>query len=39
MYSIQEIESFLARFYQGKALLITPYAYTTTFAALAQNAQ
>jgi hypothetical protein len=37
-YSIADIESFCARMYQGKNLLITPYAYNTTFLALAQNA-
>lgn len=36
--SFSEIESFASRFYPGKKLLITPYAYTTTFLALAQNA-
>jgi hypothetical protein len=38
-YSIQDIEAFLSRFYPGKSLLITPYAYSTIFLALAQNAQ
>jgi hypothetical protein len=33
-YSIADIEAFASRFYQGRALLITPYAYTITFAAL-----
>jgi len=37
-YSIAEIESFAARFYNAGKLLITPDAYTTTFLALAQNA-
>ena len=37
-YGIAEIEAFAARFYQGKTLLITPYGYTASFAALAQNA-
>lgn len=37
MYSPQEIEAFVARFYQGRSLLITPYAYQTIFLALAQN--
>jgi hypothetical protein len=37
-YSIADIESFAARFYQGRNLLITPYAYNTIFLALAQNA-
>ena len=36
--SFTDLESFISRFYPGKKLLITPYAYTTTFAALAQNA-
>jgi hypothetical protein len=34
-YSIADIEAFASRFYQGRALLITPYAYTITFTALA----
>ena len=34
-YSIADIEAFASRFYQGRALLITPYAYTVTFTALA----
>ena len=33
-YSIADIEAFASRFYQGRALLITPYAYTITFSAL-----
>ena len=33
-YSIADIEAFASRFYQGRALLITPYAYTTTFTSL-----
>jgi hypothetical protein len=37
-YSIAEIESFAARFYNAAKLLITPDAYTTTFLALAQAA-
>ena len=37
-YSITDIEAFAARFYQGRPLLLTPYGYSTTFAALAQNA-
>lgn len=34
-YSIADIEAFASRFYQGRALLITPYAYNVTFTALA----
>ena len=34
-YSIADIEAFASRFYQGRALLITPYAYTITFSSLA----
>ena len=37
-YSIGDIEAFASRFYQGRALLITPYAYTITFASLAAGA-
>jgi hypothetical protein len=33
-YSIGDIEAFASRFYQGRALLITPYAYTITFSSL-----
>lgn len=36
-YSIADVESFCARVYAGKNLLITPYGYNTTFTALAQN--
>ena len=36
-FTIREIEAFAARFYQGKQLLITPYGYNVTFAALAQG--
>jgi len=36
-YSIADIEAFASRFYQGRALLITPYAYTLTFLALASG--
>ena len=38
-YSPTMIEAFLARFYGGSKLLITPFGYTATFLALAQNAQ
>ena len=34
-YSIADIEAFASRFYQGRALLITPDAYNVTFTALA----
>lgn len=37
MYRPQDIEAFVARFYQGRQLLLTPYAYQTIFLALAQN--
>lgn len=37
-YSIADIEAFASRFYQGRALLITPYAYTVTFSALLAGA-
>jgi len=37
-YSIADIEAFASRFYQGRALLITPYAYTITFSSLAAGA-
>jgi hypothetical protein len=30
-YSIADLESYISRFYQGRPLLITPYAYTLTF--------
>jgi hypothetical protein len=36
-YSVIEIETFLARIYGSRQLVVTPYVYTTTFAALAQN--
>lgn len=43
-YSIADLESYISRFYQGRPLLITPYAYTLTFtptqlAANATNSQ
>lgn len=38
-YSASEIEGFASRFYGGRKLLITPYAYTVTFLALAQGSQ
>jgi hypothetical protein len=37
-YSIADIEAFASRFYQGRALLITPYAYTITFSSLTAGA-
>jgi hypothetical protein len=37
-YSIADIEAFASRFYQGRSLLITPYAYTITFSALTAGA-
>lgn len=36
-YSNSEIEAFAARFYNGRQMLITPFAYNLTFLALAQN--
>jgi hypothetical protein len=33
-YSIAELESFAARYYQGRALLMTPYGYNVTFSSL-----
>ena len=36
--SFNAIESFVARFYAGRELLIIPYAYPITFSALAQGA-
>lgn len=32
-YSIADLESYISRFYQGRPLLITPYAYNLTFTA------
>lgn len=37
MYSWQDIENFVARFYKGAKLLITPYAYPVVFLNVAQN--
>lgn len=37
-FSISDVEAFISRFYNGARLLITPYGYGVTFAALAQNA-
>jgi hypothetical protein len=36
-YSISDIESFASKFYQGRPLLLTPYAYVLTFSSLAAN--
>lgn len=33
-----ELEAFISRFYEGRRLLITPYGYPVSFAAVAQNA-
>ncbi len=33
-FNLADIEAFASRFYQGRALLITPYAYNITFASL-----
>ena len=30
-YSIADLEAYISRFYQGRPLLITPYAYSLTF--------
>ena len=38
-YRITDIEAFAARFYEGRELLLVPYAYQTIFLALAQNGQ
>ena len=32
-YSIADLESYISRFYQGRPLLITPYAYNLTYTA------
>ena len=37
-YSIADLEAFASRFYQGRPLLITPYAYSLTFSSLAAGA-
>ena len=37
-YSYAEIETFASKFYQGRPLLLTPYAYNLTFSALAAGA-
>jgi hypothetical protein len=37
-FSIGEIEAFASKFYAGRALLLTPYGYNLTFAALAAGA-
>lgn len=34
-YSLQDLEAFCARFYEGRDLLIRPYGYTATFLAIA----
>jgi hypothetical protein len=34
-YSISDLESFASKFYQGRPLLLTPYAYVLTFSSLA----
>ncbi|NBR70959.1 MAG: hypothetical protein EBT75_02495 [Proteobacteria bacterium] len=36
-FSISDIESFASRFYGGRPLLLTPYAYNTTFTTLTQS--
>lgn len=37
-YSIADIETFASKFYQGRALLLTPYGYNLTFSSLAAGA-
>lgn len=37
-YSYAEIETFASKFYQGRPLLLTPYAYNLTFSSLAAGA-
>lgn len=37
-YSYAEIETFASKFYQGRPLLLTPYAYNLTFSSLAAAA-
>ena len=32
-----ELEAFISRFYEGRRVLITPFAYTAFFAGVAQN--
>ena len=34
-YSISDIEAYASKFYQGRPLLLTPYAYVLTFSSLA----
>ncbi len=34
-YSIADLETFASKFYQGRALLLTPYGYNLTFSSLA----
>ena len=36
-YSLDELNAFASRFYGGKALLLVPYAYNTTFTGLAAS--
>lgn len=36
-YSLEDLEAFCARFYEGYDLLIRPYGYTATFLAIAQG--
>jgi len=37
-YSYSEIETFASKFYQGRPLLLVPYAYNVTFSSLAAGA-
>jgi hypothetical protein len=37
-YSIAELEAFAARYYQGRALLMTPYGYNVSFSSIAPGA-
>ena len=34
-YSVSDIEAYASKFYQGRPLLLTPYAYVLTFSSLA----
>ena len=37
-YTMQDVEAFASKFYAGRQLLLTPYAYNTTFTGLAPAA-
>lgn len=36
-YSIGELEAYASKFYQGRALLLTPYGYNVTFTTLSSG--